>query len=108
MAQGRTDLQERFPDHVVNTWLGQSSRVAERHYLQTTEAHWERAITEPANPIPLPPTVGGNAGGNIPANLPESDAPLNEKIPGNLTAEGSRFPGIRISVPPQGLEPWTR
>jgi len=74
-ASCRTDLQERFPDHVVNTWLGQSSRVAERHYLQTTEAHWERAITEPANPIPLPPSDGGNAGGNIPANLAESGSP---------------------------------
>ena len=24
-----------FPDHVINTWLGHSSRIAERHYLQT-------------------------------------------------------------------------
>ncbi len=42
-ASCRTDLQEKFPDHVVNKWLGHSSRVAERHYLQTTDAHWERA-----------------------------------------------------------------
>ncbi len=42
-ASCRTDLQDQFPDHLVNTWLGHSSRIAERHYLQTTDAHWERA-----------------------------------------------------------------
>ena len=41
-----TDLQERFPSHVIDTWLGHSLAVAEAHYLQTTDAHWERAITE--------------------------------------------------------------
>ncbi|MEO9591784.1 hypothetical protein [Rhodopirellula bahusiensis] len=45
-ASCRTDLQDRFPDHGVNTWLGHSSRVAERHYLQTTDAHWKRATEE--------------------------------------------------------------
>ncbi|EKK01808.1 hypothetical protein RBSH_02871 [Rhodopirellula baltica SH28] len=30
--------------------MGHSSRVAERHYLQTTDAHWQRAVEE---------TVGG-------------------------------------------------
>ena len=45
-ASCRTDLPDRFPDHCVNTWLGHSSRVAQRHYLQTTDAHWQRAIEE--------------------------------------------------------------
>ena len=67
-ASCRTDLQERFPDHVINTWLGQSSRVAEKHYLQTTDAHWERAVAEPT----VTKEVGGNAGGNIGANLGKS------------------------------------
>ncbi|EMI52687.1 tyrosine-type recombinase/integrase [Rhodopirellula sallentina] len=65
-ASCRTDLQDRFPDHCVNTWLGHSSRVAERHYLQTTDAHWQRAIEEP---------VGGVIGGVISADLRESGAP---------------------------------
>ena len=56
-ATRRTELQERFPDHVVNAWLGHSSRIAEKHYLQVTPEHWAKAI-------------GGNAGGNICANQP--------------------------------------
>lgn len=40
----RTELQEIFPDHVVNKWLGHSGKVAEEHYLQVTEEHWGKAI----------------------------------------------------------------
>ena len=39
----RTELQEQFPDHVVNRWMGHSGKVAEKHYLQVTDEHWERA-----------------------------------------------------------------
>jgi integrase len=40
----RTELQEQFPDHVINDWLGHSSAVAAKHYLQTTDAHWAAAV----------------------------------------------------------------
>lgn len=46
----RTELQERFPDHVVNKWLGHSGAVAAKHYLQVTDEHWERAA-DPGSPI---------------------------------------------------------
>jgi len=39
----RTELQESFPDHVVNKWLGHSGKVAEKHYLQVTDDHWRKA-----------------------------------------------------------------
>ncbi|MEM6260746.1 MAG: integrase, partial [Planctomycetota bacterium] len=34
-----TELAERFPLHVVTAWLGNSATVAQKHYLQVTEAH---------------------------------------------------------------------
>ncbi|MEM1099859.1 MAG: tyrosine-type recombinase/integrase [Planctomycetota bacterium] len=34
-----TELAERFPLHVVTAWLGNSVSVAQKHYLQVTEAH---------------------------------------------------------------------
>jgi integrase len=43
-ASRRTELQEKLPDHVINKWLGQSSRVAEEHYLTVHDEHWERAL----------------------------------------------------------------
>ena len=40
-----TELTESFPVHVVCKWIGNSPKVAAAHYLQTTEAHFERATT---------------------------------------------------------------
>ena len=40
----QTELEERFPSHVVCAWLGNSERIAREHYLQVTDAHFERAI----------------------------------------------------------------
>jgi integrase len=36
----RTELQERFPSHVVDAWIGHSTKTAEAHYLQVTDEHW--------------------------------------------------------------------
>ena len=41
-----TELAERFPIHVVCGWLGNSPAVATDHYLQTTDDHFEQAISE--------------------------------------------------------------
>ncbi len=49
----RTELQEVFPDHVVNKWIGHSGKVAEKHYLQVTDEHWGKAIELPA-PVVAP------------------------------------------------------
>lgn len=42
-AARRTELERMFPSHVVNEWLGHSSDVAERHYLQITANDKQRA-----------------------------------------------------------------
>ncbi len=38
------ELQERFPDDVVNRWMGHLRKVAEKHYLQVTKEHWGTAL----------------------------------------------------------------
>ena len=38
-----TELEEIYPSHVLCTWIGNSRQVAERHYLQTTEEHYQKA-----------------------------------------------------------------
>jgi integrase len=40
-----TELVERFPVHVVTRWLGNSPNIAAKHYLQVTEAHYDRAAS---------------------------------------------------------------
>jgi len=55
-ASCRTELQESLPDHVINKWLGQSSRVAQDHYLTPTDEHWGRALSlSPKCPPTCPP-----------------------------------------------------
>ena len=43
----QTELAERFPIHVVYDWLGNTPDIARKHYLQTTDEHFQRAL-EPA------------------------------------------------------------
>ena len=42
----QTELEETFPSHVVCKWIGNSPQVARKHYLQTTDEHFERAIKD--------------------------------------------------------------
>ncbi len=42
-ASCATDLVQRFPAHVVGAWLGHSVSIAERHYLQVRDAHFDLA-----------------------------------------------------------------
>ena len=43
-ASRQTELAETYPLHVVCAWLGNSKAVAAEHYLQVTDANFERAI----------------------------------------------------------------
>jgi len=50
-----TELVERFPIQVVTAWLGNTTAVAMKHYLQVTDTHRQRATMEPTV------VVGGGA-----------------------------------------------
>ncbi len=39
-----TELLKDFPIHVVCAWIGNTKRIARRHYLQTTEADFDKAV----------------------------------------------------------------
>lgn len=42
-ASCRVDLQNRFPSHVIDCWLGHSTKTAQLHYLHLTDDHWQSA-----------------------------------------------------------------
>jgi len=42
-----TELCEEYPLHVVCGWLGNTTTVAQKHYLQTTEEHFAKATKKP-------------------------------------------------------------
>lgn len=39
-----TELLESFPVHVVALWMGHDAKVSLKHYAQTTEDHFDRAV----------------------------------------------------------------
>ena len=100
-ASRQTDLENRFPTHVVCEWLGNTPDVARRHYLQTTEGHFQEALAgespqgwrakRSVSARPEPPGVA--RGGSSPPKKPEDCA-----VPG-FFEEGQ--------VHPTGFEPVT-
>jgi len=49
-ATRQTELVERWPQHVVCAWLGNSQKVAQEHYLQVLDEHFEQASEAAQNP----------------------------------------------------------
>ena len=43
-ASRETELVETYPVHVVTGWLGNTPKVAMRHYLMTTDEHFDAAV----------------------------------------------------------------
>jgi len=47
-ASCETDLMKTHPIHVAARWIGHDLRVAEKHYLQVTDADFEKAVGDEA------------------------------------------------------------
>jgi hypothetical protein len=43
-----TELMQTHPAHVVLSWIGHTAKVANAHYLQTTDSDFDRAAQTPA------------------------------------------------------------
>lgn len=56
----QTELTEEFPAHVVSAWLGNSVVVAQAHYLQVLDRHFDAAVGErPASNVAQNPAQSG-------------------------------------------------
>ena len=73
-ASRRTELQEAFPSHVVDEWLGHSTEVAKAHYLQVTNDHWSAGASKVTGN-----QIGGPTGGPISVNPLQSAAIVENK-----------------------------
>ena len=54
-ASRETELADEYPIQVVCDWIGNSPQVASRHYLTTTEDHFQKAVH---NPVQQPAKMG--------------------------------------------------
>ena len=102
-ASRRTELEERFPNHVINAWMGQSAKVAEKSYLQVTPSHWEAGATTTTEY-----QNGGTTGGTVSANQGLSSGTTDGTTkPSRHEKTHSRRVQSGFQTPPVGLEPTT-
>ena len=57
-ATRQTELENRFPSHVVNTWIGNSRKVSEESYLQVTDSHFAAAANSGGRNVASKATQG--------------------------------------------------
>jgi len=48
-ATRETELTATYPLHVVCAWIGNSEKIAQKHYLQITDTHFANASTGPSD-----------------------------------------------------------
>jgi len=87
-----TELCETFPSHVVAAWAGHSEQIARKHYLQTTETHFQKAVQNPVQCGSESDGMDGQADGENP--------PYKQKRPLAVACETA---GGR-ELPPRGFE----
>ena len=101
-ASRETELANEFPLHVVTVWLGNTERVASKHYLQVTDDHFaqaQRAKTDAIGPQnvskPTPQDTATQRNGSQEVTEP----------PG-VTSQVMIFPTVAdaAQVPPRGDE----
>jgi hypothetical protein len=98
-ATRQTELGELFPIQTVCAWLGNSERVARRHYLQVTEEHFARASAA-QNPAQQAPAGTGTQRQTVAAE--SQKAPV---LP-ELSIACRSVPGEGVT--PTGFEPVSR
>ena len=101
-ASRETELANEFPLHVVTAWLGNTERVASKHYLQVTDDHFaqaQRVKTDAIGPQnvskPTPQDTATRRNGSQEVTEP----------PG-VTSQVMIFPTVAdaAQVPPRGVE----
>ncbi len=102
-ASRETELADVHPLHVVTAWLGNTERVASKHYLQVTDAHFEKA-QRAENSATTCQKVLITAPQESAASRTSSQ---QTKEPPEVTSQVTIIPTVSdlTQVPPRGVEP---
>ena len=96
-ATRETELAEIYPSHVVCAWIGNSEKIAAKHYLQVTDDHFSKAVQNPVQ-----------QSAETACNGPQADLPASKKAP-TLQEVATHCEVLQNSLaPPVGLEPTTQ
>lgn len=99
-ASRQTELCNEFPTHVVAEWMGNTPDIANKHYLSTTEQHFEKASGGGAQSV----EKGGAARDSTLSQIVAKCVEAKE-----LGEENSACADVSLSYPvhPTGFEPVT-
>ena len=99
-----TELVETFPVHVAAAWLGNTEAVANKHYLQVTDAHFSRAVKSGAESGAVD-TKSGVQAAHFPAQQPAATSRIDTKKPltesGVTRSNASECGAVRYSKAPR-------
>ncbi|MCA9261315.1 MAG: site-specific integrase, partial [Planctomycetales bacterium] len=98
-ATRETELAAVHPLHVVCEWIGNSSLIAQEHYLRVTDADFDRATGALQNAMQQPPGMVGNA--------LQAEPDSEDRIPVLQGIAESRNPLLCNEMGVEGLEPPT-
>ena len=102
----QTELEQRYPTYVVCRWMGNTPKIADKHYLQVTESHFEAAVAGDKRG-----TIGDKRGTQPPApsrtvSRTASRKPLEIRDNASFSEVVALFENALVAE--EGLEPPTR
>lgn len=101
----QTELTETFPAHVVCEWLGNSRVIAQSHYLQVLDSHFEKAATAPKQEAAQ--IAAQHAAESSDVEMHRVQAALSQRAPVPMVT--SRCEVVREQpMTPMGFEPMSR
>ena len=106
-ATRQTELTSRFPLHVVCAWLGNSAPIADRHYLQVTDDHFDdgarqHTVGTNAAKATQNPTQQAHAESGFESHAQMADVQKPLELP-SIAASGEIL--HNCPLPPRGVEP---
>lgn len=115
-ASRETELTREHPLHVVTAWIGNSAPIAARHYLQVTDADFQRASKAPVSGPDRSAENSALAAHQAAQNAAQPTA-ANPRQSHQETHKAQQKPGLGLglatvgdywpneNVPPRGVEP---
>jgi len=101
----QTELTETFPAHVVCEWLGNSRVIAQSHYLQVLDSHFEKAATAPKQEAAQ--IAAQHAAESSDVETHRVQAALSQGAPVPMVTSGCEVVRER-PMTPMGFEPMSR
>ena len=88
-ASRQTELEAQHPTHVVCSWIGNSPAVAQKHYLQVTDDHFEKALRNALQQPAVLPRTGSQT------DFPQmKQPPVMQGVAGGCTVVQNPLAGV--------------